>query len=173
MSRPDPLRSARALVRDATVRAAGVFGVQDRGLAVGLLGEVRVAGIVGALVAQPSPPAQPTSRSGRTAAAIEAMRPWVAVPVLVAVSDTAVHVCDWDTRSGAVREVARFPLAQTTVLLEQYARARRVILIDRPSGYRLPLTASVSRLSPTGAGVRDVLALLPGSGPGSPAAIQG
>ena len=172
MCRPDPLGSARALVGDTTERAAGLFGVQDRGLAVALLGEGRVAGIVGALVADPAP-ANPTSRSGRTAAAIAAMRPWVAVPVLVAVSDAAVHVCDWDTDAGAVREVARFPLSDTTTLVEQYARARRVILIDRRSGYRLPLTATVSQFSPTGGGVRDVLALLPASGPGYPPAIQG
>jgi hypothetical protein len=173
MSQPDPLVSARALLRDVTVRAAGLFGVQDRRLAVALLGEVRVAGIVGALVADPSPVSNPASRSGRAAAAIEAMRPWVAVPLLVAVSEGAVHLCDWDERAGAVREVARIPLADTIAVVERYRSARRVTITDRRSGYQLPLTATVSPLSATGAGARDVLAWLPQSGPTFPPAIQG
>ncbi len=172
MSRPDPLTSATVLLPDTGVRAAAVFGVQDHRLAVALLGEARVSMIAGALVAPPSAPPNPTSRAGRAAAAVEAMRPWVAIPLLVAVSDIAVHLCDWDPE-GTAREVARIPLPDAEATVEEYRSARRVTLVDRRSGYRLPLTTTVSRLSPASAGVSDVLAALPRSRPPHPSVFQG
>jgi hypothetical protein len=173
MSRLEPLASATALLPDAGIRAAGVFGVQDHRLAVALLGEARVAAIVGALVAPPPAPPNPASRAGREAAAVESMRPWVAIPLLVAVSGSAVHLCDWDPDKGATREVARIALPDADATVEEYRSARRVTLIERRSGYRLPLTTTVSRLSPTSAGVEDVLAALPRSRPPHPSVFQG
>jgi hypothetical protein len=173
MSQPDALASATALLPGVAVRAAAVFGVQDRVMAVGLLGEARVAQIVSSLAAPPAEPPNPQTRTGRAVAAVTALQPWVAIPVLLAVSESAVHLCDWDHRGGAVREVARFPSADLAVAVEAYRTARRVTLTDRGSGYRLALTASVGRLDAGRSEVRDVLAALPGSGPSSPSAIQG
>ena len=173
MSQPDALASARAVMPSVEVRAAAVFGVQDRAMAVGLLGEARVAQIVASLAAPPAEPPNPQTRTGRAVAAVTALQPWVAVPVLLAVSDDAVHLCDWDQREGAVREVARFPSADLAVAVEAHTSARRVTLVDRRSGYRIALTGSVSRLSPRSAEVRGALAALPGSGPAHPTAIQG
>ena len=173
MSQPDALASATALLPGVAVRAAAVFGVQDRVMVVGLLGEARVAQILASLAAPPAEPSNPQTRTGRAVAAVAALQPWVAVPVLLVVSDGAVHLCDWDHRGGAVREVARFSSADLAVAVEAYASARRVTLMDRPSGYRIALTASVSRLSSRSAEVRGVLTALPGSQPAHPDVIQG
>jgi hypothetical protein len=165
MSQPDPLVTATALLPGTAVRTAAVFGIQDRTLAVGLLGESRVAQIIAALAAPPSTPPNPATRTGRAAAALTALQPWVAVPILLAVSDGGVHLCDWDYREGALREVARFPAADLSVAVEEYRAARRVSLHDRRSGYAIALTASVGRLDAGRSEVRDVLAALPQGGP--------
>lgn len=140
MSRSAEARAAERLLPGIRVEAAGVFGVQDRGLATGLLGEARTA--LG-------------TESGAA----------VAAPVLVAVSSAAVHIADWDHRHGPRAEVARFDRAALGVALESYADARRLTLTDLRSGYRLPLTATVSRWNRYGAGARSVIERLTAAKP--------
>jgi hypothetical protein len=86
--------------------------------------------------------------------------PWLPVLLLVAVSEDAVHVCDWDDAHGTERELARFGRSTTAVSIDSYRRSRRLTLTDDATGYRLPLTATVSRLNLYGSGARQVLAAL-------------
>ncbi len=169
MATPDPRASAQAALPDVVVRAAGVFGVQDRALAIGLLGQDRVRALLEPLVAADPPVRATQSFTGRAAAAVEAVRPWVPVPVLVALSDTAFHVCDWDRDTGAAQERSRLLVATTAATVEEYGTARRLTLADALTGYRLPLTSTVSPLSAVGSGVKSVLAALPAGRPSHPA----
>jgi hypothetical protein len=57
-------------------------------------------------------------------------------------------------------ELARFDRAATGVAIDSYHDARRLTITDLRTGYRLPLTATVSRLHPYSSGVRSVLARL-------------
>lgn len=142
----DPRRSAHLALPAVTIDAAGVFGVQDQPLAAGLLGHQRVAAATSALT---SPDAEAA-----------ALRPWLAAAVLIAVSEHAIHVLDWDDRAGSTTELARFDRSSTGVAIDAYHDARRLTLTDLRTGYRLPLTATVSRLHPYSSGVRSVLARL-------------
>jgi len=136
---PDPRRSAEALVPG--VAAAGVFGIQDPGLAGALVGASRVAG------------------------------PPLATPVLLAVSGAAIHVLDWDHATGSAQELARFDRPTTWASVEDRGSARRLTL-RASSGYVLPLTCTVSRAHPYGAGARAVLATLAPGRPGIPSAAS-
>lgn len=142
----DPRRSAQLALPAVNIDAAGVFGVQDHTLAAGLLGHQRVAAATSALT---SPDADAA-----------ALRPWLAAAVLIAVSEHALHVLDWDDQGGSTTELARFDRTATGVAIDSYHDARRLTLTDLRTGYRLPLTATVSRLNPYSSGVRSVLARL-------------
>lgn len=169
MSRPAPLPSATALLPQVGLQAAALFGVQDRAMAVGLLGEARVAQIVATIAPPPRATPDPSTRAGRAAGAVLALQPWIAVPILVAVSGSGIHLIDWDPAGGAQREVARFD-GDLHVTVESYRSARRLSLTDG-RGYRLALTASVGPWDPGRHDVREVLAALPRpaqSPPGTP-----
>ncbi len=161
MASPDPLRSVRTLLPDLDVRAAGVFGLQDRAVASGLLGSEAVGHSTVGL-------ARVAGGHPREIARIEYALPRIPVSVLVAVSDGWIHVCSWDSRRGCGAELTRLDRAAATVTVERYKNARRVILMDGPTRYRLVLTATVSRLHPYGPGARAVLALLPAMAPPAP-----
>lgn len=146
MPQPDPLAQARVLLPDQQIGAAGVFAVQDRVLAAGLLGAAQVAAAGTALL--------------RDDPALRAYAPWLPTSVLVAVSPMSVHVLDWRPDTGASQELARFPRGSTHIAINASGTARRLMLTETRSGYRLPLTATTSRLHPYGAGARAVLAAL-------------
>ena len=61
--------------------------------------------------------------------------------------------------------MARFDRASITTTLERHGAARRLIITEPSRGYRLILTATVSRLGPYGAGTRAVLDRLPTMAP--------
>lgn len=143
MAPPDPLRSSRALLGPVAVSAAGVFGILDRPTATALVGERAVEASAQAL-ARPGAPALPLPTS-----------------VLIAVSDEWIHVCDWDAEVGTGAELARLNRATATMAVQEYQTARRILLSDQATGYRLVLTATVSGFSPYGAGAKAVLGLLP------------
>lgn len=141
---PDPLTAARALLPTEQFDAVGVFAVQDQTLAAGLLGAEAVAAATASLI-----------RPTRELALYE---PWLPTSVLVALSPASVHILDWHPQAGASREVARFDREHTSVAVEASGKGRRLTLTDMRTGYRLPLTATVSRLNAYGSGARKVLA---------------
>lgn len=142
----DPLASVQALLPAEQVSAAGVFAVQDQSLAAGLLGTGWVEASAAALM--------------RATPAMAPYGPWLPISVLVAVSEQSIHILDWQPQAGTSRELARFPRATTAIAVESYGAARRLTLTETGSGYRLPLTATTSRLNAYGAGARSVLAAL-------------
>ena len=161
MGSADPLQSAQLLMPAVKVAAAGVFGLQDRDIAAGLLGSTAAAVATQDLVRVPTLGSQPTAKATVVANAA----PWLPISLLVAVSADSIHICGWDARFGSAAELARFDRAATTVVVDSYRNARRMTLIEQTSGYRLPLTATVSRLNSYGAGARAVLAQLPATPP--------
>jgi len=158
MTPPDPRNAAQAVLPTHRVLAAGIFGLQDHGAAAGLLGQAQVATTLARLTGPRRAPAG--AGQEQWLARIEAMAPFVAIPVLVAVSDSAIHICDWGEWPGASRELTRFPRAASTAVVDTHRSARRLVLTDRASGYSLALTATVSPLNGAGRDVKAVLALL-------------
>jgi hypothetical protein len=142
----DPLLAAHRLLPAENLQAAGIFGIQDKGLASGLLGMTALMNTSGGLVREA------TTDQLRQAAA------WLSVTVMVAVSAAGIHVCSWEERFGSSLELARFDRLATRIKVDSHRTGRRLLLTDLRTGYELPLTATVSRLSPYGSGARRVLA---------------
>lgn len=165
MAGPDPKRSVEALLPGITIEAAGIFGLQDRTAAVGLLGEAGVTAALAGLVRPPAQQPAPGQPPDQELLELQQAAAWAPVSLLLAVSASAVHVCSWHPEHGAGAEVARFDRASMTSTLERHGAARRLIITEPSRGYRLALTATVSRLGPYGAGTRAVLDLLPAMAP--------
>jgi len=144
--RRDLLAAARSIVPVAT--AASVFGVPDRASADVLLG-----------LDAPLPPLPPLPPVPGSKAEVALLQQWQARTVLLAVSPTALHCCDWDDWTGPNREVARFGILDTTTNVERWQRTVRLTLAHH-DGYLLRLVGTESRWSPYGRATRQVLQAL-------------
>jgi hypothetical protein len=157
------IQEARAALGGSEeVLAAGIFGLADlviaqvAGLAAGSaiaggdeagVGSALGSGIGGGLGA-----------FAATKAAAEAQG--VTLQLIVAVTDSAIHVLNRDTGGRLRTEVASFPRATAQVAVESFGLSRHLTLTDPSTGATLHLHGSVSWLAAQSAGDKLVLALL-------------
>jgi hypothetical protein len=163
MGRTDLIAAAQeAIGSEETVRAAGVFGLQDdyRAITAGGLvtsiampdgGNPALAGIEGAAGVE----------LGRQA---NAARQRVTVRMLVAVTDRTIHVFALPMAGDVPQtELMRFDRASTSVEIKKFGLSRRVKLTDRNDGRHLGLTGSTAPFSSVAKGDKAVLAQLASS----------
>lgn len=164
MARTDLIAAAQeALGSEETVRAAGVFGLQDNYAAItagGLVTDVlmpdggnpALAGVSGAAGIE----------LGREA---NAARKGVTVRMLVAVTERTIHVFALPMAGDVPqKELMSFDRGATSVEVRKFGLSRKLKLTDRNSGRHLGLTGSTARFSSAAKGDKAVLAeLSPGT----------
>ena len=158
MNDPNELISkASAIVgSEQPVIAAGIFGLKDNYVAVGL-GTAAGASLSEALVENPL-----TTAVGG-AAGIHATRTALAssqgltVRMLVAVSMERIRVLDWKTGSGPTKELVSFNRSTTAVKISKFGLSRHIELHDSASGKTLTLSGSTAPFASESKGDKAVL----------------
>ena len=84
-------------------------------------------------------------------------------PVLVAVTERAIHVMDWDGAGHSELELLEFSRSSTTVQITRFGEHRHVNLADAPSDRRMGLIGSTAPHDPSASGDKLVVHLLAGS----------
>lgn len=150
--------AAQATLGDG-VRAAGIFGLQDLvyAQAAGTVAGSALGGFVG-----PSPTADALGAlvGGRMAVEAAASALGVTPALLVAVTDDAVHVCNWERDATAGREVARFDRTTLHVTVRKFGLSRIVTLEEPSTGAALNLHATAAPFLAQAKADAVVLALL-------------
>ena len=154
------ISKSRAILGDGTeIVAAGIFGLKDDPLAVSAAG---VAGAgVGDLISD-----NPAVAAATGVGAIHAARTTVAasqgltVRMLVALSDTRIHILDWLTGAGPTKELVSFERTRTEVRVKKYGLSRRLTLRDTVSGRSLALTGTTAFFASESKGDKSVLSQL-------------
>jgi hypothetical protein len=157
MNEPEQLQAKAAAVlgADEPVVAAGIFGLQSSYLALtagGVVGSAALGGGAGGVAGN--------AIGMHAARELHADAQGVTVRMLVAVTPTHIHVLDWVTGSGPTRLLRSFDRAGSGVEIKKLGLSRRLNLHDTVSGDALPLTGSVSPISPEAKGDKAVLAAL-------------
>jgi hypothetical protein len=152
-------KSRTILGDDSEIVAAGIFGLQDDPLTVSAAGVVGSG--VGDLITN-----NPVMAAAGGAGAMHAARAGVAasqgltVRMLVALSDTRIHILDWLTGAGPTRELFSFELTRTEVRVKKFGLSRRLTLRDTVSGRSLALTGTTAFFASESKGDKSVLRLL-------------
>jgi hypothetical protein len=154
------ISKSRTILGDGTeIVAAGIFGLQDDPLAVSTAGVVGAG--VGDLISD-----NPVMAAATGAGAMHAARATVAgsqgltVRMLVALSDTRIHILDWLTGAGPTRELLSFERTRTEVRVKKFGLSRRLTLRDTVSGQSLALTGTTAFFASESRGDKSVLSLL-------------
>ena len=150
--------AARTVLGDG-VRAAGIFGLQDLvyAQAVGTAAGSALGGFVG-----PSPAADAVGAlvGGRMAVDAAAEALGFTPALLVAVTDDAVHVCNWEHADTPGREVGRFDRTTMHVTVKKFGLSRIVTLEEPSTGAELRLHATAAPFLAQAKADAVVLALL-------------
>lgn len=149
------IADAQQVIGDGeTVRKAGVFGLQDlmhpmiAGQTVGALAGHALAGTEGAVAG--------VLLGGLLARKAAAEERGVTLKLIVAVTDTKVHVLNWDNDQEN-RLVATFDRATTTVTVKHFGLSRIVTIDDSATETQMKLHASASRVMAQSGPDADVL----------------
>ncbi|MBF6558282.1 MAG: hypothetical protein IVW52_19450 [Acidimicrobiales bacterium] len=138
------------------VIAAGIFGLKDDYLAVGL-GTAAGASLGDAILDNP------LASGVGGAAAMHATRSALAasngltVRMLVAVTPELIRVLDWETGSGPTTELLSFDRSSTDVKINKFGLSRHVELHDSATGQSLALSGSTAPFVSESKGDKAVL----------------
>jgi hypothetical protein len=149
-------RATAIVGTEQPVVAAGIFGLKDDYLAVGL-GTAGGAGLGDLLVDN----ALVSGIGG--AAGMHATRSAIAaskgltVRMLVAVTPERIRVLDWQTGSGPTRELLCFDRSSTEVKITKFGLSRHVELHDTASGRSVVLTGSTAPFASESKGDKAVM----------------
>lgn len=145
---------------DETIRAAGIFGLQDDYAAIAVAG----AAIGLALDAVGSDnPLLAGATAGLTVHATRdamAKRQGLTTRMLVAVTDRAIHVLDYPSSGVPTREFFCFDRDSCTVQITKFGASRHLNLAEPATGEQVGLTGSTGFLSSVSKGDKSVLELL-------------
>jgi hypothetical protein len=162
VSNEDELKAdAQAALGDGeTVLAAGVFSLEA------LLGGTLAGTIVGGTAGQALGGAA-GQLAGVVAGAYAGREAMAAhegttVKLILAVTETRLHLLRWGAGDASTREKMTFDRATTTVAVKKMGLSRIVTLDDSATGAHVSLHASVSAISAQSGPDKDVLALLAG-----------
>jgi hypothetical protein len=152
-------KSRTILGHGTEIVAAGIFGLQDDPLVVSSAGVVEAG--VGDLISD-----NPAMAAATGAGAMHAARATVATSqgltlrMLVALSDTRIHILDWLTGAGPTRELLSFERTRTEVRVKKFGLSRRLTLRDPVSGQSLALTGTTAFFASESKGDKSVLSML-------------
>ena len=153
----DLIGKASAIVGDGQqIVAAGIFGLKDDYVAVGL-GTVAGAS-VGDVLLDSSLAGAVGGAAGMhaTRSALAASR-GLTVRMLVAVTPEHIRVLDWDTGSGPTKELVSFHRSSTEVKVSKFGLSRHLELHDSDSGRSLTLSGSTAPFASESMGDKAVL----------------
>ena len=155
-------KAQQALGSNETVIASGVFGLQDNYAAI-LVGGLAADAVANDLPGGAATDAVPAGAGVHVARQVNAERQGVTVRMLVAVTQTHIHLLSL----GAVgddpgHEVFRFDRATTTCQESSFGASRHLTLTDSASGQEIGLTGSAAFFSAYAEGDKAVLRTLHG-----------
>ena len=158
--------SEEALIAEATavlggdppVLAAGVFGLA--GLLTAATGGLVAGSMVGGLSNSVAGQIGGALLGDLAAKHAYAESHGASVQLLVAVTETHIHVLNRDPAQRLAAALAVFERATCEVTVRKFGLSRTVQLHDTSSGEALSLTGTTARISPLAKGDRLVLALL-------------
>ncbi len=161
MNNPEELivKAGAVLGSKVKVLAAGIFGLKDNYVAVGL-GTAAGAGVGEAVLDNPLA----TGVAGATA--MHATRSAIAashgltVRMLVAITDERIQVMDWATGSGPTKELLAFDRSSTDVKITKFGLSRHVELRDSATGQTLALSGTTAPFASESKGDKAVLKAL-------------
>jgi hypothetical protein len=154
------ISKSRTILGDGTeIVAAGIFGLQDDPPIVSVAG-VAGAGVGDLLAADPAVAAATGAGAIHAARATVAASQGLTVRMLVALSDTRIHILDWMTGTGPTRVMLSFERARTEVRVKRFGLSRRLMLRDTVSGRTLALTGTTAFFASESKGDKSVLRLL-------------
>jgi hypothetical protein len=162
MSRYDEdqlIQEAEGILGDGEhVLAAGYFALHD--LVVAQIAGGTTGAVGGSLLDSTAGAALGAAFGGLTAKKALAESQGVTIQLLVAVTDTGIHVLNRDTDGRLADQVARFDRATCTVGITKFGLSRNMTLTDPASGASLELVGGVSPIAVTAKGDKAVLGLL-------------
>lgn len=159
MGRTDLVAAAQeAIGPEETVRAAGIFGLQDNYAAITVGGLVTDIAIPGN---NPAPAGVGAAAGVEGSRQANAVAKGVTVRMLVAVTARTIHVFALPLAgSTPQKELMRFDRGATSVEVKKFGLSRKLKLTDRNDGRHLGLTGSTARFSSAAKGDKAVLAEL-------------
>jgi hypothetical protein len=143
---------------DEPVLAAGYFALHD--LVVAQIAGSATGAVGGSFLDSTAGAAVGAAFGGLGAKKALAESQGVTVQLLVAVTESHIHVLNRDTDGRLADQVARFDRAACEVTVTKFGLSRNVSLADTASGARLELVGGVSPIAVTSKGDKAVLALL-------------
>lgn len=144
------------------VLAAGVFGLKDNYVAVGM-GTAVGAGVGDAILDNPLASGVGGAAALHATRSALAASQGVTVRMLVAVTPERIRVLDWMTGSGPSRELLSFDRSSTDVTITKFGLSRHVELRDSETDQSLVLTGSTAPFASESKGDKAVLKALSGS----------
>jgi hypothetical protein len=153
----DLISKASAIVgAEQQVIAAGIFGLKDDYMAVGL-GTVAGASVSDVLLDSPLAGAVGGAAGMHAARSALAASQGLTVRMMVAITPERILVLDWKTGSGPTRELVSFDRSSTDVKISKFGLSRHVELHDSASGKSLTLSGSTAPFASESKGDRAVL----------------
>jgi hypothetical protein len=143
---------------DEQVLAAGYFALQD--LVAAQIGGTTAGAIGGGLINETAGSALGAALGGISAKKAYAESKGVTVQLIVAVTESHIHVVNRDTDGRLGDHVASFERATCQVEIHKLGLARNIRLTDPASGACLELVGGVSPIAVTAKGDKAVLELI-------------
>lgn len=158
MNSPEELVGKATAIVGATpaVITAGIFGLKDNYLAVGL-GTATGASAADVLIDNPLASGVGAAAGMHATRSAVAASQGLTVRMLVAVTPDHIKVLDWETGSGPTRELLSFRRTSTEVKVTKFGLSRHVELHDSASGQSVVLTGSTAPFSAEAKGDKAVL----------------
>ena len=164
MNDPEALigKATSILGAEEQILAAGIFGLKDDYVAVGM-GTAAGASLGDALLSNPLASGVGAAGGMHATRSALAASKGVTVRMLVAVTSGRIRVLDWETGAGPTRELLSFERSSTDVKVSKFGLSRHVELHDAVSGRSLVLSGSIAPFVSEAKGDKAVLTALSGS----------
>jgi hypothetical protein len=155
---PNGLISKASVIvgNEQQVIAAGIFGLKDDYVAVGL-GTVAGASVSDVLLDSSLAGAVGGAAGMHATRGALAASQGLTVRMLVAVTPERIWVLDWETGSGPTKELVSFNRSSTEVKISKFGLSRHLELHDPDSGRSLALSGSTAPFASESKGDKAVL----------------
>ena len=164
MNDPDELigKATSILGPEEGVVAAGIFGLKDNYVAVGM-GTAAGASLGEAILDNPLASGVAGAAGMHSTRSAIAASKGLTVRMLVAVTAERIRVLDWATGSGPTKELLAFDRSSTDVKITKFGLSRNLELRDSATGQSLALSGSTAPFVSESKGDKAVLKALSGS----------
>ncbi len=155
-------KATAILGADQPVLAAGIFGLKDDYVAVGL-GTAAGASLADVVLDNPIASGVGGAAGMHATRSAIAASQGLTVRMLVAITAEQIRVLDWATGSGPTKELLAFDRSSTDVKVTKFGLSRHVALHDSTTGQAVCLSGSTAPFASESKGDKAVLEVLVGS----------